>query len=567
MSGYEYTPWILPLLASAALQVALTVYLWGRRRTAGALPLAAVMLVAALWCLTDAGELAASQLPTREAWFLVRDALALPAMTVSLWFTLEYAGLQRLLTRPVVTVLVGAVIVLLPLYLVDDGRLLWTRLWEDGTVRGDIAPVGAAFGVYGYAIALLATGILLVLFVRSPAHRVPVALILLGQIGVRVAYPLGLLNVAAVPNIESMALAVDFASLMYVVALLRFRLFDLAPVARETILARMPDGLIVLDMGGRIVDVNEAALRMLGVERRAAVDRPAATVVGAFAALASVLASPAPSAEAAFETASEPRRYQVTSTPLADWQGRPIGRLVLLHDITELRTKEAQLVERERALASATERERLARELHDGLAQDLWLAKLKITRLAAQPGLGPDVRALTEEVLGAVDAGIAETRQAVATMRSTNEATDSLRALLSRALVDFEDRFGLAVEFEDDGALPRLSARGQAETLRIVGEALTNVRRHADATVVRVRALADDGQLVLEVRDNGRGFDPGSVREAAYGLVGMRERAAQIGAEFRIESAPRKGTCIAIRVPAGVDPPTEVGPSLQAAAR
>jgi signal transduction histidine kinase len=82
-----------------------------------------------------------------------------------------------------------------------------------------------------------------------------------------------------------------------------------------------------------------------------------------------------------------------------------------------------------------------------------------------------------------------------------------------------------------------------------VQEALTNVRRHADATVVRVRARMDDGRLVMEVRDNGRGFDPGSVGDTAYGLAGMRERAAIIGGEIEIESAPGKGTCVRLGVP------------------
>ena len=97
--------------------------------------------------------------------------------------------------------------------------------------------------------------------------------------------------------------------------------------------------------------------------------------------------------------------------------------------------------------------------------------------------------------------------------------------------------------------LPGLSARAQAEVLRIAQEALSNVRRHADATVVRVRASMEADRLVVSVRDNGRGFDPASVGQVAFGLASMRERAALIGGELSIESAPGDGTLVTLVVP------------------
>ncbi len=559
MAGYTYTPWIWPLLVSAALQVVLSAYLWRRRAIAGTIPLALAMLVSAAWCVTDIGELTADQAAAKEAWFLVRDALALPGMTASLWFVLEYAGLERWLTRPVVAVLAVAAFAILPLYLVDDGRFLWANLRWNGEVRGDLAPIGLVFGLYGYAIALLGTGLLLLLFFRSPAHRAPVALIVLGQIAIRVAFPLGLLDIANVPNLASMALAVDFASLMYFVALFRFRLFDLVPVARESIFAAMPDALLILDTHDRVADVNQTALRWFGAEREELVGRPVAEALVAHRELALSIAEPGHRSRQVSLDVAGTRTCEVGTTPLSDWQGRPIGRLVLLHDISALRQVELQLVDRERALAAAQERERLARELHDGLAQDLWLAKLKATRLAAQPELAAESRALTDEVTAAVDAGIAEAREAVAAMRLLGEPGASFRELLSRMLEDFEDRFGLAVEFECAADLRALSARTEAEVLRIAQEALTNVRRHADATLVRVRAAVEDDQLVLEVKDNGRGFDVEAVGDSAYGLAGMRERGAAIGGRIGIASAPRRGTLVRLVVPVGAEARTLAG--------
>lgn len=549
MSGYDFTPSVWLILASAAFMLLLAALMWRRREVRGAVPLSIQAMLTGALCVAIAAETAATAADTRETWFLVRDALILPSGIVILWFAIEYASLERYLTRPAVAALAGSVLLHFVLYLPEGGQLLWSRVWWAGEVRGELAALGIAFTAYAFALFVLSTSILVVLFVRSPAHRVPVALILAAHLAVRVVYPLAVLKIVELPNAAAV-LVLDFAALMYAVALLRFRLFDLVPVARQTILARLPDGLLVLDSGGRVADVNEATLRLLGLERPALLGRSVATGLAAYPDLARAIAVNGESRqEASLETEHGSSICEVGSTPLADWQGRPIGRLVLLHDITALRRVETQLVERERALAAAQERERLARELHDGLAQDLWLAKLKATRLAAQPDLGSEARALTEEITFAVDAGIAEARHAVAAMRLPAETNACLGELLERSLEDFEDRFGLGVEVECGADLPALSAHTEAETLRIVQEALTNVRRHADATVVRVRATVDEGRLALEIRDNGRGFDPGSVGDTAYGLAGMRERATIIGGELEIDSAPGKGTCVRLGVP------------------
>ena len=159
-----------------------------------------------------------------------------------------------------------------------------------------------------------------------------------------------------------------------------------------------------------------------------------------------------------------------------------------------------------------------------------------------------------EELAAAVDSGLDEARNAVAALRLDRNGGRGLRELLGGMLQDFEDRFGLAADLDGEVDLPSLQPHAEAEALRIVQEALTNVRRHADATVVRVRVARDDRGLVLEVRDNGRGFNPGATGDEAYGLAGMRERAALIGGTLAIESAPRRGTMVRVVLPAAAAP-------------
>ena len=202
------------------------------------------------------------------------------------------------------------------------------------------------------------------------------------------------------------------------------------------------------------------------------------------------------------------------------------------------------------ASAGLAERSRLAREIHDGLAQDLWYAKLKQGRVVQAPELEEATRTTGREVLSALDAALADARQAVMALRVDPAATgSSLAEVLHTYVDDFADRFGIRTEFVVEGDLPRLSARTEAEALRIVQEALNNVRRHADATLVRVQLDCIDGGVRATVGDNGKGFDVDARPPDRFGLRGMAERAELIGAVLAIHSRPADGTRVVLDIP------------------
>jgi signal transduction histidine kinase len=210
----------------------------------------------------------------------------------------------------------------------------------------------------------------------------------------------------------------------------------------------------------------------------------------------------------------------------------------------------ARLRDAEVEHAAAEERARLSRELHDGLAQDLWLAKLKIGRLAAVPGLTVEDRKLAEEASEAVEAGLTQARQGVLALRDSADPSQSFAELLESYADDVVDRFGLPVTFECVADLPELSPRSKANILKIAHEALTNAAHHADARTIRMQVGAEEGGLSVVVADDGRGFDPADVASGHIGLDVMRERAAAIGARLAVESSPSGGTRVVLTVPA-----------------
>jgi signal transduction histidine kinase len=198
--------------------------------------------------------------------------------------------------------------------------------------------------------------------------------------------------------------------------------------------------------------------------------------------------------------------------------------------------------------AALEERARLAREIHDGLAQHLWFAKLKFERLAGT--LSEADQPLAGEVTQALDAAIIEAREALVTMRASLAEDVPFGDMLQRTIDDFEDRSGLRVESTLRTGLPAaLAPRVQVELLRIVSEALTNVRKHADATTVRIVAEVLSGELLITITDNGHGFVPDEAFDQGLGLRGMRERARLISGSLLVMSELSGGTTVEVRVP------------------
>lgn len=222
-------------------------------------------------------------------------------------------------------------------------------------------------------------------------------------------------------------------------------------------------------------------------------------------------------------------------------------------DLIQLRranTELQQLRAAEAERAAAEERARLAREIHDGMAQELWLARLTTGSLVESTSLAGEDRKTVDRLDGILDRALSEARQAIVTLQPG--ADERFGELLRRYVDDYADHFGMDIEcVADADATP--APHAQAQLLRICREALNNARRHADASVVRVRLTSDADQISLTVADNGSGFDPTRVK-AGFGLDSMHQRAEALGARLDIQSAPRDGTRVIVTLPSA--PPT-----------
>jgi signal transduction histidine kinase len=216
----------------------------------------------------------------------------------------------------------------------------------------------------------------------------------------------------------------------------------------------------------------------------------------------------------------------------------------------------ARLYEHNRELTVVAERNRLARELHDAVAQKLFSLRLTARAAAAlaERDPGRTVREL-EQVERLAAEALAELRAVIFELRPADLA-DGLVASLRKHAEVLDRAYETDVRFTAEGAAAVVLAEEQEAVLyRIAQEALHNALRHAKARSVEVRLRALDGHAVLEVADDGTGFDPAAVSQSAeqngggLGLASMRDRAEAAGAAFSIEASPGIGTVVRLEVP------------------
>ncbi|MEM7275628.1 MAG: GAF domain-containing sensor histidine kinase [Actinomycetota bacterium] len=229
----------------------------------------------------------------------------------------------------------------------------------------------------------------------------------------------------------------------------------------------------------------------------------------------------------------DPNRYSALDRDL----------LAQMSDVLALTLDNARAFNQLRSLAAAEERSKIARDLHDRLGQYLTYIALELERIN-QDVPSTELKELHEEVQGAVT----EFRDTLLELRAAVSADRPLSLVLDEVVARFAKRSEIEVGLTVDDRSARLPARVENEFLRIGQEALTNVQKHAGAAKVHIRWSVADGRGVLVVKDDGRGFDPATgIRANAYGLVGMRERAAAVGALLTITSELGQGTAITVQ--------------------
>jgi len=197
------------------------------------------------------------------------------------------------------------------------------------------------------------------------------------------------------------------------------------------------------------------------------------------------------------------------------------------------------------------ERTRLAREIHDGLAQTLGFLKLHVAQLRNLLARGEHERSIlnADSMYTTLSEAYQDARQAIDGLR-ISPSDCGLPGWLEQTALEFADLSGIRVDIQEISVQTELPAEYHAQLIRIVQEVLSNVRKHSGADRVDLYCRENGSDLIIEVCDNGVGFLPHeTLAPSQYGLKGMRERADLIGADLQVISQPNAGTTVRVRLP------------------
>lgn len=306
------------------------------------------------------------------------------------------------------------------------------------------------------------------------------------------------------------------------------------------------DAILSLDAQGRITSWNQGAERMLGYQASIIIGQPLSQLLLDAETLAVRLQEHGEVRD--FETtaiANDGRTLTVelTQTRLVKADEGSTASLIIMRDVTTRRERES-IREEERA--------RIARDLHDGVAQTLYFLALKADMTRQQVTQRPEWAATELKEIGKMARRvIREVRRTIFALRPLNWSESNFVPTLTRFVEEFAEQIGWQVVVDIDDSESTIPSRLEPTIFRLVQESLNNAAKHAEASHVWVslQRLEGDALLNLLIRDDGCGFNPDEVTNSGLGLNQMRERVTAVGGTLQVNSEPEEGTTVIAQLP------------------
>jgi two-component system cell cycle sensor histidine kinase/response regulator CckA len=358
--SWQYIPYLPPLLITAVISTALALYACRRRHVPGVVSFAVFMLAVVEWSLAYALELGSTSLSVKVLWVRVEYLGIVTVPVAWLVFVLRYTGREKWLTRRTLVLLVVVPLVTQPLVWTNESHsLIWRDIELD--TGGPFAMLDLTYGAwwwihtaYSYLLLLLGTLLLIQKLIRSPRlYRGQATVLLVGALAPWMVNALYIFDVSPFPNLDLTPFAFTLTGLAVIWGLFRFQLLDIVPLARDAVVEGMDDGVMVLDIQNRIVDVNPPVARIIGRPVSEIVGRPADQVLSAWPDLIERYSDVMETrTEIVLDIDEAQRYYDLRISPLYDRRGRLAGRLFVSRNITDWKRADELLREEKETFSS-----------------------------------------------------------------------------------------------------------------------------------------------------------------------------------------------------------------------
>lgn len=546
----------LYLLVIAVLG-AMAIYTWQYRKIPGAVAVAMSQLCKALWLLGLVSVGLSAGLQAKLCWVSLEQMMSI--LLSYLWYLIiiRLSKLDRKIPKTV-TYLLGAFVVFMWLAILTNNWLALSakKVWLNGpaliVAKG---PVNSLLLYSSYLLNIANIGLMIYWAVKSIGLRRKQAIWFLLLSGLSWVGNI----MTYIPRFKFLApQALSFLVTGILITWIYYRgnIFSILPLAQNTVIRNMVEGLVVIDEEDYIVEMNQAAQTIFqGLP--AQVGAKFQPVTAAWPGLAQINGSlKTQTAEAARDYPGGRCYFQFTVTTLQAVWGPSLGKVIVFKDITGQKQEQLQRLEEQKALSVLAERNRLGRELHDGQGQIWSFLKMELETIRTLLGEAQIAAAgeQVQQLIGITRDLNTDIRESIAGLKNIpadNDLVTALREYLELYQKNYHIATRLTLpEGTNDGLF---SPSAEVQLLRIIQEALTNIRKHAKAGRAEVAIQRSAATVTLTVADDGCGFDASILNQSkkSYGLQVMQERALEAGGKFRVESGQGRGTKVIVQFDLG----------------
>ncbi len=585
---FHYTPYILPLLASAVIAGAVAMYAWRRRSTPSAIALSLLALAIMEWTLGYALEIAGADLPTKIFWGKIQYIGIVATPLLWLIFAVHYTDRGKWLSqRNLFLLAIIPLITVVLAFTTESHSLIWKdiQVYEAGNFSVLDVSYGFWFWVHSvYSYLLLAAGTLLILRSvgrRQGMYRGQAIALIVAVAAPWIGNALYLAGRTPIPHLDLTPFAFTISVVALTWGIFRFHLIDLSPVARDLVVEEMNDGMIVLDAQGRIADINPAAQRMINLSPSQAIGQTITDVLKPWPQIVErfrgVLEE---QAEIALGEGDDRRWYEIRLSPLYDQRHRSIGRVIIVQNITERKRVQEELARaHDQALeASRYKSELIAKvshELRTPLSAILGYAEFLYKETFAP--LTPQQKHFTAEILDSVKylnslindlLDVSQIERGTVKIQIAPFEVRKMVDQVGEALAPLAKTRGLRFTTEVAPDLPAALPGDQRRVRQILTNLVNNAIKFTEKGSVAVHIkLADQQHWVMQVTDTGPGIsteaqarifesfwqaDGSSTRKQrghGLGLSIVKQLTELMGGEVTLDSTLGRGSTFKVVLP------------------